>query len=43
MKNWLDYFFDEVAAGIVSCAPTPAIARVAAGLTAHRLPASTPG
>jgi len=42
---WWDcgLIFDEVAAGIFSCAPTPAIARVAAGLTAPRLPASTAG
>jgi rubrerythrin len=42
---WWDcgLIFDEVAAGIFSCAPTPAIARVVPGLTAHRLPASTAG
>jgi hypothetical protein len=42
---WWDcgLIFDEVAAGIFSCAPTPAIARLPLNLTAHRLPASTAG
>jgi hypothetical protein len=42
---WWDcgLIFDEVAAGIFSCAPTPAIARLTPNLTANRLPASTAG
>jgi len=42
---WWDcgLIFDEVAAAIFSCAPTPAIVRVLPGLTTHRLPASTAG
>ena len=38
---WWDcgLIFDEVAAGILSCAPTPAIARVASGLVETALPA----